>query len=741
MSSTELNRKLVEHIGPLLALDAAAQRLYIDEICAEEPRLRDDLEALAQEAGGLSDDFLETPASLLMGGDPATLGLELTPTPVPHIKRLGPYNILEVLGQGGMGTVFLGAQERPIRRRVAIKVIDGLNNPNRLERFAIECQALARLSHPNIASLHEVGKTEDGRPYVVMELIEGTVITEWCDEHRMSLGDRIELFLGVCAGIRHAHERGVLHRDLKPTNVLVTEIDGRAVAKVIDFGIACSLDDHTPIAIRTPTPTLERQLVGSPAYMSPEVARGERDLDTRSDVYSLGLLLYELIVGVSPFEPGDSLATLLRRLATEDRPSPTARLAGLDPIMQRDFAALRGLTEADLARRIGGDLDAIVCKAISRDREQRYSSASNLAADLERYLGHEPVTARPSTPSYLIGKFARRHRTVVATAAMVAASLVAGIVATSAALLRARQAEARAMQNFAKAQDVVDDFLTDVSENDLLQAPGAQPVRKSLLERALRYYEEFIAQHEKDASLRFDLARASVRVGRINDELGMQQNSLPAFERAIGLLEDLADQYPAQPEYRYHLADATHRAAWSYYHNGQAEKSFAVGLRTLTLQERLVEDYPEVFEYRELFARGLADHGEALEVTGQDRAAVEVAQRSLRLFQELDRAQATAGRYRTDLAEAYTRYGGFLYRVERFDEGLEAHRAALQIYRQQLPSDSANDAGLESLDPSHRTYQERYAKGLLSFGSTLLAKGQLPEAQDAFDEALSIWRR
>ena len=728
MSSRELNRTLLEHLGALLELEEADQRRYIEEVCAEAPHLRQDLEALAAEASSLDDTYLETPAPLAMCADPATVGLGLTPTPAPEIADLGPYRILEVLGQGGMGTVYLGAQEKPIRRRVAIKVIDALHDAKRLDHFAIECQALARLAHPNVAALHEVGTTRDRRPYVVMELIQGTTITDWCDQHRLSLDDRIELFMGVCAGIRHAHERGILHRDLKPSNVLVTEIDGRPVAKVIDFGIACSLDDHTPIDVRSQT--LDRQLIGSPAYMSPEVARGERDLDTRSDVYSLGLLLYELCIGVPPFDAeGESLHSMLRRLAGEDRPAPTVRIAGLDPLARYQVAANRGLSVRELSSRLRGELDSIIRKAIALDRERRYSSASELAADLERHLSYQPVTAMPATSRYLIGRFARRHRAFVATAAMVACVLVLGIVGTSSALVRTRKAEAQALRNFARAQQVVDDFLTDVSENDLLQAPGVQPVRKQLLDRALIYYEEFIEEHRDDRSLRFALAQANVRVGRINDELGTQQYSLPAFERAIELLEGLVDADPEEPEYRYHLADAKHRVAWAYYHNGQAAKAFAVGLQAIAMQEKLVEDYPKSARYRELLARGLVDHGEALEVTGQDEAAVNVARRSLQLFSELNDEFIESGRFRAELAEAHTRFGNFLYRVDRFDDGLESHRAALAIYRQLLRH-----------EPSQRSHRARYATGLSSFGATLLRTGQLDEARTAFEEALTIWR-
>ncbi len=419
LSEAEHQRRVMQLLSDALELEGVDRRHFLDRTCAGDPALRQELESLLDEEPALDDGFLEVPAAAGLAavrraavrrtGESGTLP-HGSPVPLP-VERLGPYRVVRTLGRGGMGTVFLGEQQEPVRRRVALKVIDAIHGRTGRQRFAAECQALARLGHPNVASLYEVGTTEEGYPFVAMELVDGTVITTWCDERTLGLGQRLELFLGACAGVRHAHEKGVLHRDIKPSNVLVTEVDGRPAAKLIDFGIARAHGDGPSLIDTSTAITLEHQIIGSPAYMSPEALPfSDRDVDTRSDVYSLGLLLYELLAGVLPFELEDqSLADLIRRLeAADEMPAPSVRFRGLDDDDRRQIAERRGLSEKALERRIRGDLDAIAARAIARDPERRYDSAADLAADLERHLHSEPVAARPPTAGYLLGCFLRR---------------------------------------------------------------------------------------------------------------------------------------------------------------------------------------------------------------------------------------------------------------------------------------------------------------------------------------------
>ncbi len=454
MKDAERRQRVVELLPEALDLSGAELQQFLTLHCARDSQLLSELEALLSEAAVLDDDFLRPsgaalPDALDLGDSwqpPAsppsrTESRQSVPLPVP--EWLGRYRIIERLGKGGMGAVYLGEQTQPVRRRAALKVIDSIHDRGRQhERFAAECQALARLSHPNVAALYEVGTTEDGHPFVAMEPVEGAPITAWCDQRELGFSRRIELFCGVCAGVRHAHEKGLLHRDIKPANVLVTEVDNRSMAKLIDFGIASALDGNLLTSAHL---TLDHFVIGSPAYMSPEaVGFGPSDLDTRADVYSLGVLLFELLVGVRPIESrqDESMQLFLKRVGEQPRPSLSSRWDGLDADRQRRLAKNRWSSARGLRRALRGDLDAIVRKAMAKDREQRYSSPAGLATDLRRYMEHRPVGARPPSTLYLASRFARRHRVAVVGAILIALSLLGGVMGVALTAHRATQAKA-----------------------------------------------------------------------------------------------------------------------------------------------------------------------------------------------------------------------------------------------------------------------------------------------------------
>ncbi|MCB1037759.1 MAG: serine/threonine protein kinase, partial [Acidobacteria bacterium] len=405
---------ITEIVADAIELEGEERTAYLDRVCGKDGARRAEVDSLLMLYEQEDDDFLETPAAEQMAQAAAARSQGAS---VP--ERIANYRLLRRLGEGGMGTVYLAEMDEPVKRRVALKVVRVLHSNALRRRFAAECQALARLSHPNIAALYEVGTTDDGDglPYLAMELADGPPITEWCDRKKIDLNSRLRLFLGVCAGIKHAHEKGVLHCDLKPSNVLVTSLDGQDVAKVIDFGIARALDE----------PLLEdgqatrELLLGSPPYISPEALSrgGRRHLDARTDFYSLGLLLYELVTGALPFDSEDSsLWTLLRRINDSDPPSPSSRFLRLEAARAQEVAAHLGTAPPRLGRRLRGDLDAIILRAIDRDPDRRYGSPSELAADIERHLGHRPIEARPPSALYVARRFARRHGGAVAAAVL-----------------------------------------------------------------------------------------------------------------------------------------------------------------------------------------------------------------------------------------------------------------------------------------------------------------------------------
>jgi serine/threonine protein kinase/tetratricopeptide (TPR) repeat protein len=422
--------------------DAAARSAYLDRACAGDAALRRRVEALlaALEQAG---SFLQQPAGELRatsdfshpgplsGGNPAE-----GPGTV-----LGPYRLIEQIGEGGMGTVWMAQQTEPVRRLVAVKLVKaGMDSRQVVARFEAERQALALMDHPHIARIHDGGTMADGRPFFVMELVKGIPFTDYCDQCSLTARERLDLFVLVCQAVQHAHQKGVIHRDLKPSNVLVAIQDGRPTVKVIDFGLAKAinqrLSEHT---LRTGF----HQLIGTPLYMSPEQAEmSPLDVDTRADIYALGVLLYELLTGTTPFEKerlGKVGYDELRRIIREEEPPrPSARLSTLGGKLTA-VAAQRRTEPRHLSRTVKGELDWVVMKALEKDRNRRYESASAFAADVQRYLADEPVYACPPSTGYRLRKFARRNKGPVLAASLVVLALVAGVVGTSLGLIRAEQ--------------------------------------------------------------------------------------------------------------------------------------------------------------------------------------------------------------------------------------------------------------------------------------------------------------
>lgn len=368
--------------------------------------------------------------------------------------RIGPYRLVQLIGEGGFGSVYLAEQERPVQRRVALKIIKlGMDTRQVVARFEQERQALAMMEHPSIARVLDAGITDSGRPYFVMDLVKGDPIGEYCDKNNLPIDQRLALFSQVCAAVQHAHSKGIIHRDLKPSNVLVSAQDLRPLARVIDFGIAkatsARLTDKTLV-------TEQRQLIGTPEYMSPEQAEGSLDIDTRSDVYSLGVLLYELLTGSTPF-PSEVLrsatyAEIQRTIREKEPPRPSTRLsqATLDA---STVAAHRQSDPRRLVAALRGELDWIVMKAIEKDRSRRYQTASELALDIERFLTSQPVIAAPPSTVYRMSKFIRRNRGVVAAAAIVGVALVLGVVGTSVGLIEARRERRAALASAERAAE------------------------------------------------------------------------------------------------------------------------------------------------------------------------------------------------------------------------------------------------------------------------------------------------
>ena len=493
-----------------------------------DPELRSELEAMLscdERATDCLRDLLNSEIET-----PPTLDL-------PQAKsgaRIGSYHLLELIGEGGMGEVWLAEQKQPVRRRVALKLIKtGMNTREVMARFESERQALALMDHPAIAKVFDVGSTPEGRPYFAMEYVPGVAITDYCDKHKLTTQQRLELFILVCEGVQHAHQKAIIHRDLKPSNILVADVDGKPMPRIIDFGVAKAIGQRlTPETMFTE----HGAMIGTIGYMSPEQADSSReDIDTRSDVYSLGVVLYELLVGVLPFDfRKAALDEALRHLREDDAPKPSTKLR---PRGKESTATAknRGTDVPTLVRQVRGDPDVIALKALEKDRARRYATPLDLANDIGRYLRHEPVAAHPPSVAYRAHKYVRRHRMGVgATAAVILILMVAGAVSVRQSMRANRQtAVAQALNDF-----LLNDLLARASA--AAQAgPRSKPephleVRTVLDRAAARTGGKFDRQPEVEAAIRDTIGQSYMGLGLYPEARTQLERALDLDRRVFG---------------------------------------------------------------------------------------------------------------------------------------------------------------------------------------------------------------
>jgi serine/threonine protein kinase len=454
------------------------RQAYVERACAADAELRQRVEKLISDhfrAGS----FLQCPAVVLETGTLPAEGES------PGC-RVGPYKLLEMIGEGGFGVVYMAEQERPVRRRVALKVLKpGMDTMQVVARFEAERQALALMDHPHIAQVLDVGSTDSGRHYFVMELVRGMAITGFCDQSRLGVRDRLFLFVDVCHAVQHAHQKGIIHRDIKPSNVLVTLHDGKPVVKVIDFGIAKATGQQL---IEKTLFTNFAQMIGTPLYMSLEQAEmSGLDIDTPSDVYSLGVLLYELLTGVTPFDQDRLKAAgfdeFRRIIREEEPPNPSTRMSTVGQAAATASEKRRS-DPRTLSRLFRRELDWVVMKAIEKDRNRRYESASAFAADLQRYLHHEPVQAFPPSALYRFRKSVRRNKRPVVAASLVALALVGGIIGTTWGLIRATHARADAVYEATLKANALEDKIAALAAAENSERAARNQLFQALVNRA-----------------------------------------------------------------------------------------------------------------------------------------------------------------------------------------------------------------------------------------------------------------
>ena len=560
--------------------EPSVRAAYLDGACGDDVALRRRVEALLAAHDGVGR-FLEGDAtatsestspetpettrssvsetrlpSELATGEHRTDDADFSFTGAPEVDRpggsgvgqviAGRYTLLEVLGEGGMGTVYRAAQTQPVRRQVALKLIRiGMDSRAVLARFDAERQALALMDHPNIARVYDGGTTATGQPYFVMDLVSGEPITDYCDRHRLSVRARLELFVAVCQTVQHAHQKGIIHRDLKPGNVLVTEVDGRPTPKVIDFGVAKATEQRLTDQSLADTGAI----VGTPTYMSPEQADpSSMDIDTRTDIYALGVILYELLAGSPPLDAKQfkrgAILEMLRMVREVDPLRPSSKVSTADALPS--IAASRDIEPAHLKRALRGDLDWIVMMSLEKDRTRRYETANGLAADILRHLAHEPVVAAPPSRSYRLRKFVRKHRGAVIAASLVLLALLGGLGAVvavqTAANARLTRSRAAVQARYDLAVDAIKTFHSGVSEDFLLKQDQFKEVRDRLLKSASDFYGKLgaLLGKESDPASRRALWQANYEVADLTGKVGKPEDALAAHRQVLAAREELA---------------------------------------------------------------------------------------------------------------------------------------------------------------------------------------------------------
>ena len=578
--STKRHARISELFVRASDLSAAEQSAFLDDACGEDAELRADVETL------LARDSL---AGRVLGSSALKGGLFPADSDKAasdgHPSSIGPYKIIRVLGEGGMGVVYLAEQEEPFRRRVALKLIKlGIETATVIRRFDSERQVLALMDHPNIARVYEAGATEQGRSYFAMEYVEGIPITEYCDRNRLETRERLELFLKVCVGVQHAHTKGIIHRDLKPPNVLVTTWDGQPVPKIIDFGIAKATAAR--LTERTAFTELG-QLIGTPEYMSPEQAElSGLDVDTRTDVYSLGVMLYTLLVGALPVDSDElreqSFDEIRRRIREDEPPAPSTRLQLLN---SSESAERRRTDPVGLTRLLRGELDWIVMKAMEKDRGRRYQSTSALAEEIDRYLRDEPVLAGPPSRAYRWGKFVRRHKVGVGFAVMLLVLLVSVSIAMTLQARRIVSERDRANQEAATSREV-SGFLVDLFEvSDPGEARGGTITAREILGRGAEKIEEDLAgQPLVQARLMRTMGKVYLNLGLYSQALNLLERSVERSREVLGL---------AHPE----TLTSMNYLGVLYWNRGLYDKADALWVETLDNRRRFLgAEHPDTLK-------------------------------------------------------------------------------------------------------------------------------------------------
>jgi len=614
------------------------------------------------------------------------------------LPKIAHYRILQKVGEGGMGEVYEAEQEQPIRRKVALKVIKhGMDTKSVVARFESERQALAMMDHASIAKVYEAGVTQHGRPYFAMEFVQGIPVTEHCDRARLNTPDRLKLFIQACEGVQHAHQKAIIHRDLKPSNVLVAIQDGRAVPKIIDFGVAKAtaqrLTDKTMF-------TELGQLIGTPEFMSPEQAdMTGQNIDTRTDVYALGAMLYVLLVGALPFESKAlrqaGFDELRRRIREVDPPRPSTRFGTLGSESEVS-AKMRGTNPTSLTSQLKGDLDWIVMKALEKDRTRRYGSPNELAADIRRHLEHQPVLASPPSTLYRMRKFVRRHRVGVASAAALLIVLVAFAVDRTVQARRIAVERDRASQEAATSRFVSDFMVGLFQVSDPSESRGNRITAREILDVGAETIRDELADRP------LVQARLMSTMGDVYTGLGLFGQALPLLEESLAIREMAGSDDPE-------LAATARSLAILLVKTGQMDRARPLFLQALEIRERAFgPDHPDV-------AQSLSNLGRFLHFASEYEEALPLLQRALGIRRRV------LGPDHPDVAKDMNNVGAVLLSTGDYERALPMFEQSVAIYE-------------KVLEPNHPDL----ASSMNNLATALSRTGDPVRARDLYERTLAL---
>lgn len=765
-------QRVKQLLDEAIALDDAERRPYLDRACAADFELRREVESLLASHEQAGTGFLNSPAIHLQKESPTAS--------VRAGRRIGVYQIVEEIGRGGMGEIYRAVRaDGQYTKEVAVKLVrGGLDTAFVLERFRTERQILATLDHPNIAHLLDGGTTEDGIPYLVMELIEGTRIDLFCDEHKLSITQRLQLFRQVCAAVQYAHQRLVIHRDIKPNNILVTK---EGTPKLLDFGIAKILDPASGAET-----TMVRPM--TPEYASPEQIRGE-PITTASDVYSLGVVLYQLLSGRSPYRVSASTPHELSRAITETEPQRPSTVVlkpkvvpqgkgGAEPPPELVSSTREG-SPAKLRRRLLGDIDNILLMALRKEPLRRYASVERFAEDIRRHLEGLPVTAAKDSWKYRAGKFVRRHRAGVVAAGLALVALMVGIGLILREAHIARAERERADQRFNDVRKLANSLIFELHDS-IRDLPGSTPARKLLVSRALDYLDSLARQAKGDASLQRELATAYERVGDVLGypylaNLGDTPAALQSYRKALAIRELLATGQPEDMQLQGELARNYFRIANVLESTGNFNGALETVRKALPITQRMaagnndptvadhlagsyyytarllgqtgdpsgaLENYRRAASIREAglevdrtnvplnthMAADFEGMAESMKQTGDLVHAIQMQAKAVETLEQISRASSNNTTLREFLAEAINRLGTFRQADGDPSAALETYRQAHQIFLELLAADPKN-----SLAKSNFGFSDNGIAG------SLTALGKPASALEVFREAIDTF--